>query len=178
MIIKASFSAGVGLLLFFLAYLWRWVSFLFIYLISHRSVWGLWFWRWFNFFQTPTIHTGGSSTSFPTGLHICKQCGWLLTYWLSGGWNWITVSSSSQNTFLTRHISSQVGQRLAVETDTCSQLPPSLQIISKWPIWKAPLLPLAEVLDHRPAFFRRYFSGAWNICSIPEHSSLYSNEIV
>jgi hypothetical protein len=87
-----------------------------------------------------------------------------------GGCSCITASVSVQNRFFTRFISSQLGQRVVSDTETCSQYILSEAIITNGVleclvllgIIKTPLLPSCSVLFMAPCW-RRYCSGTLNI---------------
>lgn len=91
----------------------------------------------------PTKPGGGIGISRLMGFQRCRQYRLLFTYCEWGGCSCITHSSSSQNRSLTKHISSQFGQRRGVETETCSQpgrtsavmlsLQPQGPCTRKWP---------------------------------------------
>ncbi len=69
---------------------------------------------------TPMKDAGGLGMFSRMGFQRCRQYLLLFTYCEYGGCSCITHSSSSQNRSLTKHISSQFGQRRGVETETCS----------------------------------------------------------
>src|SRR3989442_1241185 len=116
---------------------------------------------------------GGVGIVASTGRHMCRQYRWLLTYSCLRGWNWITTSSSSQNRLLTRHISSQVGQRVTVDTLTCSHPSPSEAIMFSASgrlgfrgTTKQPLLPKLSSLVSSGCggkLRRRYLFGTWKL---------------